>query len=144
MRSKHIIMSKDKEISAFIANWSKDDNLCKNAFIELKDYLSAKDDIVLDFIAREGLTYSLRATHVHQKNRPLFVMVDVIEDEPRWLSVCFYGQMVTDPEETGDFVPDGLLGEDALCFDLESYQSRILGYLRDRIDEAHRRAADTE
>ncbi|MFO8090630.1 MAG: hypothetical protein R6U13_12375 [Desulfatiglandaceae bacterium] len=137
-------MLNDKEISEFIANWPKDDNLCKTAFIELKDYLSAKDDILLDFNARPGISYSLRAAHINQKNRPLFVMVDVIEDEPRWLSVCFYGQMVTDPEETGDFVPDGLLGEDAVCFDLESYQSRILGYLRDRIDEAHRRATTAE
>lgn len=137
-------MSNDNEMNNFITNWSKDDNHCKQAFVELKDYLSNKEDTVLDFIARPGLTYSLRAAHVNQKIRPLFVMVDVIEDEPRWLSVCFYGQLVTDPEETGDFVPDGLLGEDAVCFDLESYQSRMLGYLRDRIDEAHRRAADEE
>jgi hypothetical protein len=137
-------MSNDNKINDFITNWSKDDNHCKQAFLELKDHLSNKDNTVLDFIARPGLTYSLRAAHVNQKSRPLFVMVDVIEDEPRWLSVCFYGQLVTDPEETGDFVPDGLFGEDAVCFDLESYQSRMLGYLRDRIDEAHRRAADEE
>jgi hypothetical protein len=133
---------KNEEITDFIASWSKDDNRCKEAFIELKNYLSAKDDIVLDFIARPDVTYSLRAAHTGQKKRPLFVMVDVIEDEPRWLSVCFYRQMVTDAEETGDFVPDGLLGEDAICFDLERYESQMMGYLKDRIDEAHRQAAD--
>jgi len=135
-------MSKKKELSDFVDSWDKDDNLCKQAFIELKDYLSAKDDIVLDFIARAGVTYSLRAAHVDQKIRPLFVMVDVIEDEPRWLSVCFYALMVSDPDEMGDFVPGGLIGEDAVCFDLESYQPRVLGYLKDRIDEAHRHAVD--
>lgn len=133
---------KNKEMDDFIEGWSKDDNRCKEAFIELKNYLSAKDDIVLDFIARADVTYSLRAAHTAQKKRPLFVMVDVIEDEPRWLSVCFYGQMVTDPDETGDFVPDGLLGEDAICFDLERYEAEMVGYLKDRIDDAHRRAAD--
>jgi hypothetical protein len=133
---------KNKEINDFVGDWSKDDNHCKQAFIELMDYLSGKEDIVLDFIVREGLTYSLRASRADQKKRPLFVMVDVIEDDPRWLSVCFYGQMVTDPDEIGDFVPEGLLGEDAVCFDVERYESQLLGYLKDRIDEAHRRASD--
>ncbi len=63
-------------------------------------------------------------------------MVDVIEDDPRWLSVCFYGDSISDPDEKGDFVPKGLLGEDAVCFDLEAYDEEDLGYLEGRIDEA--------
>jgi hypothetical protein len=38
-------------------------------------------------------------------------MVDVIDDDPevRWLSVCFYGEMITDPDEAGELIPEGLL-----------------------------------
>ena len=63
-------------------------------------------------------------------------VVDVIEDDPRWLSVCFYGEMITDPEEKGDFVPEGLLGEDAVCFDIEEREEGLVQYVQDRLDEA--------
>ena len=73
------IMSKIIKIKDFIAKWSKDENSCKQAFIEMKEYLSSKDGVVFDFNVRPGISYSLRAAHVNQKERPLFVMVDVIE-----------------------------------------------------------------
>ena len=68
-------------------------------------------------------------------------MVDVIEDDPRWLSICFYGEMIDDQEEKGDFVPEGLLGEDAVCFDLERRDEKLIRYIEARIDEACRNAA---
>ncbi len=68
-------------------------------------------------------------------------MVDVIEDSPRWLSVCFYGEMITDPEENGDFVPEGLLGDDAVCFDIEARDKVLIRYIENRLDEAWRSAA---
>jgi hypothetical protein len=45
--------------------------------------------------------------------------------------------MVTDPESRGDSVPGGLLGEDGLCFDVESDSEEMLDYLKLRIIEAH-------
>ena len=68
-------------------------------------------------------------------------MVDVIEDDPRWLSVCFYGDMISDPEEKGDFVPGGLLGQDARCFDINQYSEEELRYIKARMDEACTAAA---
>ena len=44
-------------------------------------------------------------------------------------------------EEKGDFVPEGLLGEDAACFDIETYEADDLQYVRARIDEAFGQAA---
>jgi hypothetical protein len=79
--------------------------------------------------------------HVNQKSRELFVMVDVIDDSPRWLSICFYGEMIADPEEKGDFVPEGLLGEDAVCFDLEEHDGALMRYIEARMDEACRSAS---
>jgi hypothetical protein len=65
-------------------------------------------------------------------------MIDVIDDDPRWLSICFYSEMVSDPEARGDYVPGGLLGEDGLCFDLEPGDEELVSYVTARIDEAHR------
>lgn len=128
------------EIDNFIDQWEESPNKSRNAFLQLKAHLEAKNGVHFEFIAREGLTYSLRASHANQ-SRPLFAMIDVIEDEPRWLSVCFFGDMITDPEEKGDFVPGGLLGEDGHCFDLEEYDADDLAYLEHRMDEACDKAA---
>ncbi len=124
-------------LQAFIEEWTDTEEKTKAAFVQLKDYLAAKEGVVLDYIPREGVTYSLRAAHENQKTRQLFVMVDVIEDQPRWLSVCFYGEMITDPDEQGDYVPEGLLGEDAVCFDIEAYDAADVSYVQSRLDEAH-------
>lgn len=129
-----------QELQSFIDDWSNTDERNKEAFVRLKSYLAAKEGIQLDFIPRPGVTYSLRAVHPNQKQRSLFVMADVIEDDPRWLSVCFYGDMVTDPEEVGDFVPEGLLGEDAACFDIDQYDDTLLQYIESRMDEAYQKA----
>ena len=130
-----------QQLQSFVDDWTATDERNKEAFIRLKSHLEAMDDVQIDFIPRPGVTYSLRAAHRNQKQRSLFVMVDVIEDDPRWLSVCFYGEMITDPDEQGDFVPEGLLGEDAMCFDIDEYDDGLLQYVESRLDEAYRSAA---
>ncbi len=111
-----------ESLTKFLAEWQGDerDKKAKATFKHFKNVLESLAGVKLSFIARESVTYSLRARNDSQNEDALFVMVDVIEDSPRWLSVCFYAQMITDPENLGDFVPEGLLGEDALCFDLEN------------------------
>lgn len=136
-------MKKEAEqaLTEFIEAWKETPEKNKTAFIRFKDFLSGKEGVSLDFNARPGLTYSLRAVHQNQKDKQLFVMVDVIEDAPRWLSVCFYGDMISDPEERGDFVPEGLLGEDALCFDLEQWDDSLVQYIETRLDESWKSAS---
>lgn len=131
-------MEKDKTmtLSAFLEAWQETKEKNKAAFVHFKSHLENKDGVELEFIPRPGLTYSLRASHPNQKEKSLFAMVDVIEDSPRWLSICFYGAMITDPDETGDFVPEGLLGEDAICFDVDAWKDPLIGYIQDRLDEA--------
>lgn len=126
-----------EEIEAFLTAWQDDSEAAKQGFVRLKNLLTAQDGVNLEFHPRPGLTYSLRATHPHH-SRALLAMIDVIEDQPRWLSVCFFGDMIEDPEERGAFVPGGLLGEDALCFDLETCTEDELVYVEARIIEACR------
>ncbi len=134
------------ELDEVLQNWNDTPQRTKKAFIALKDHLSQKSDLTFDFVARPGVSYSLRAKHHRQSQRPLFAMVDIIDDDPdqRWLSVCFFGEMITDPDELGDFVPEGLLGEDAHCFDIEKWDDGLLQYVRDRLDEAEDHAAKAD
>ncbi len=120
----------------FLAQWEDTQEKNKAVFLRLKTFLEGKDGVQLSFLPRPGVTYSLRAVHENQKEKSLFTMVDVIEDSPRWLSVCFYGEMITDPDENGDFVPEGLLGEDAICFDIESWDDDFIAYVETRLGEA--------
>ncbi len=128
----------EQELNTFIKEWkaTPEKNSNKATFLRFKDHLSAQTGVTLDFIARPGVTYSLRAVHAEQKEKNIFVMVDVIEDVERWLSVCFYGDMISDPEEKGDMVPGGLMGEDAVCFDLEEQDESLVTYIEARLDEA--------
>ncbi len=130
----------EQELNTFIEEWKEPQSKNKETFLHLKKYLDKKEGVSLDFIARPGVTYSLRAVHTDQQDEELFVMVDVIEDTTKWLSICFYGDMITDPEERGDFVPGGLLGADALCFDLEEQDEALVRYIETRLDEAYQHA----
>ncbi len=136
-----MIEKETNELSAFIETWEETATNIKTAFLQLKNHLQAKEDSILSFKARPGVSYSLRATCPGQK-RELFVMADVIDDDPpnRWLSVCFYGDMISDPEDIGDLIPEGLLGQDGYCFDIDEGEEGLLTYIKARLDEAYQAA----
>lgn len=132
------------ELTELIEGWTDTPEKTKQAFLELKDLLSSIENLTFEFNARPGVSYSLRPKHENQTDRNLFAMVDIIDDDPeaRWLSVCFYGDLVTDPEEKGDLVPGGLAGDDGYCFDLDEYDEEEVDYLKARLVEAARKAAE--
>ncbi len=133
------------ELANFIASWTEDSNGTKADFVLFKDFLEAQEGVSLSFVPRPGITYSLRAVHALQNKRELFVMLDVIDDDPadRWLSVCFYADMGKDPEQLGDEVPEGLMGEDARCFDLYEHDDTLVKYIQARLFEVIQNAAQT-
>lgn len=131
-----------QELETFLESWTADPNGAKEAFIRFRDFLLTTPDVRFEFKARPGVSYSLRAANPKQ-SRPLFVLVDVVDDEPeaRWLSVCFYADMINDPDELGDFVPSGLMGEDACCLNLEEDDAAMRDYILARLKEAAAAAA---
>ncbi len=133
----------DTNLTAFLDTWSTDPNQTKPCFLDFKKHLESMDGVKFEFIARPGITYSLRAAHANQKKRGLFAMVDIIDDDPadRWLSVCFYNELVDDPKGIGDEVPEGLLGEDAKCFDLYESDTPLVEYIKERLGAACQSAA---
>ncbi|WP_321401113.1 hypothetical protein [Maridesulfovibrio sp.] len=125
------------ELDKFISEWTDDHAGVKEVFVEFKQLLESLDNTEIEFHARPGVTYSMRGVKKGQDKWPLFTMVDVIDDDPsnRWLSVCFFGDCINDPDELGDFVPGGLLGQDGHCFDADDAESKE--YIAARIKEAH-------
>ena len=49
--------------------------------------------------------------------------------------------MITDPDELGDYVPEGLMGEDACCFNLDEDDAAVRDYIAARLAEAAKNAA---
>ncbi len=133
-----------REIDAWLINWLEDPLNAKSAFIQYYTWLK-ENNMTLAFNDRPGISYSLRASHHEHATRPLFVLVDIVDDVPseRWLSVCFYNDMVQDPDELGDFVPNGLMNEDALCLNLDEENDEMRAYIQKRIEEAAKSAQDS-
>lgn len=125
------------ECNSFLNQWEVDPNAVKPVFERFKKFLESREGLKMAFKARPGVSFSLRgACPAHE--RDMFVMVDVVDDDPaeRWLSVCFYDDMVTDPDELGDWVPEGLMGKDARCFDVSEDNPDLIAYVESRIAEA--------
>jgi len=133
-----------KPLEAFITSWKETPSKTKQAFTQIYEHLKTLEDITLEFNARPNVSFSLRPRHNSQTNRSLFAMVDVIDDDPdeRWLSVCFYREMITDPDEAGDLIPGGLLGEDGYCFDLYEYDTNEINYIKKRLSQAWENAKE--
>ena len=129
-------------LETLLNEWEDTETRTRQAFLEIKEHIMAMEGIKLEFNARPGVSYSLRPCHTKQTDRKLFAMADVIDDDPatRWLSVCFYGDMITDPDEMGDLIPEGLLGEDGYCFDLDEYDEGDVAYIKERLTEAYNAA----
>ena len=131
-----------QELDTFLAGWEENALQVKKSFVLLKNYVADRNDIAFTFKARPGVSYSLRVKHALQSKRELFVIMDVIDDpENRWLSICFYPDMITDPDDRGVLIPLGLLGEDGYCFDFEEWDEEYLEYLKTRLDEACEKAS---
>ncbi|SMC76791.1 hypothetical protein SAMN02746065_109164 [Desulfocicer vacuolatum DSM 3385] len=131
-----------EKLDALLDEWEDTETLTRKAFIAIKDHIMAMEGITLEFNARPGVSYSLRPRHTNQSKRNLFAMADVIDDDPkeRWLSVCFYEDMITDPDEEGDLIPEGLMGDDGYCFDLDEYDESAVEYIKTRLTEAFKSA----
>ena len=129
-----------KNLSGILDKWTRDEMNMKDAFLRLANRFSEKNLAVLSVVPRPGISYSLRVrAKAEAEEGTLITMIDIVDDDPdnRWLSVCFYGDCVTDPEEEGNLVPGGLLGEDGYCFDLYENNQNTITYLEQRIDEAY-------
>jgi hypothetical protein len=126
-------------LDTFLAGWEAAPGGARDAFLHLRDFLAGLPGTAFAYRGRPGVSHSLRAARAGQAVRPLFAIIDVIDDDPaaRWISACMYADLASDPAELATPVPGGILGEDALCFDLEDSDPELLAYVEQRLAEAH-------
>lgn len=132
-----------QDIEAFLDGWKGERQPMRDWFRRFYRELSTMEGVNVNFVARPGVSYSIRPVHKKQTDRETFAIVDVIDDDPeeRWLSVCFYEDMITDPGERGELIPGGLAGKDGYCFDLTENDEKLAHYMLDRLKEAGAAAA---
>ena len=126
-----------QDFENFLSAWTEDPCNAKPVLERFRLLLLSLEGISLVYHCRPGVSYSIRARGTAQKKRDLFVLVDVVDDDPqnRWLSVCFYADMIKDVDEKGDWVPEGLFGEDANCFNYDEESAEMEAYIAERLKE---------
>jgi hypothetical protein len=136
-------MTAAQEIESFLNSWPGEVQPMRGWFERFYRELAAIEGVTFTFAARPGVSYSMRPVHRNQKEKTLFAIIDVIDDDPgeRWLSVCFYEEMITDPAGRGEVIPGGLSGQDGYCFDMYENDEELAAYLLDRLQEAAAAAA---
>ncbi|MCB2188923.1 MAG: hypothetical protein KQJ78_21085 [Deltaproteobacteria bacterium] len=134
-----------KALEDLLALWPENQLAVRDHLLALKAAAEALPGAVWSFLPRPGVSYSLRFTLDPApvgRTRPVFFLVDTVplaEDE-FLLSVCFYEDEITDPEERGNAIPQGLFNETGYCFDMDEEDEDLLGYCLERLKEAHGRA----
>jgi hypothetical protein len=128
-----------EEFCAFLQEWAGSASPVRDFLLQLRAIVLELNGTELDFLARPGVSYSLRAEVASGGHARLLILMDVVDDDPgnRWLSVCFYADAVSDPQGVGNLVPKGILGEDGYCFDVFGEDASLLGYLTQRIRESY-------
>lgn len=129
-------MSEDTSLNALnplFEEWGTE-NPMRVSFDSLRAHVEALENVELSANARPGVSWSLRVKKVGSE-RPFYAMVDVVDDDPseRWLSVCFYDDVTDDTEERGDWIPGGLSGQDARCFNIEEPDDEFVAYVANQL-----------
>lgn len=130
-----------QQFEQFLEYWPADLAGLKKAYLQLKAWAEALPGAKTGFVARPGVSHSLRfdlEPRPAGRQRPVFFLVDVVDaGGERFLSVCFYEDEVSDPQDLGNAIPQGLFQETGYCFDLEDDDPDLLAYLLERLAQAH-------
>ena len=128
-----------REVEEFLNGWQEEIPAVKGCFSRLVAGLRILEGVTCTFMARPGMSYSLRPKHYRQQDRNFFMVIDIIDDDPeaRWLSICFYADLINDPDGRGEVIPGGLAGGDGYCFDLFADDEDQMSYLEKRCLEAY-------
>jgi hypothetical protein len=133
-------------LSIVLDEWPAEQAGLKKAFLRLKKYAATKESVEWSFVSRPGVSYSLRFDlnpRPAGRERPVFFLTDVVVAGELFLSVCFYEDELSDPEELGNAIPQGLFQETGYCFDVDEAncgEEILLSYLEERIDQAYAKA----
>ena len=131
----------DMTLEQFLEQWPSAEAGLKKSLLAYRQGVLDMQGVGESFLPRPGVSYSLRwdlDPKPEGREKPLFAMADVVPlgEEELMLSLCFYGDDISDPDELGNFIPDGLYGENGHCFDLEGDDPDLVAYCLQRAAEA--------
>lgn len=131
----------DLSLEQFLEQWPAGQAGLKKSLLAYRQGVLELRGVSEAFLPRPGVSYSLRwdlDPRPGGRRRPLFALADVVplgQDE-MMLSVCFYADEISDPEEVGNAIPRGLFDETGYCFDLEGEDPDLVAYCLTRVAEA--------
>lgn len=131
----------DLSLEEFLEQWPSAEAGLKKSLLAYRQGVLGLPGVAESFLPRPGVSYSLRwdlEPKPQGRAKPLFAMADVVPlgGDELMLSLCFYGDDISDPEELGNFIPGGLYGENGHCFDLEGDDPELVAYCLARAAEA--------
>ena len=128
------------ELKSLYSTWPPEQQDLRRAFERLSSRAAALEGASCSLVSRPGVSHSFRTTLADPgaRPRPVFFLADVVAapGDPWFLSVCFYEDEITDPDEIGNAIPQGLFDETGYCFDVDDDDGELAGYLEARMDEA--------
>lgn len=132
----------ESELASVFENWPAGQQELVALMKELKGQALARPGAAWELVSRPGVSHSLRFT-LQGSSRPVVMLLDAayLAADMLTISVCFYADMVDDPEEMGEEIPGGLLGQDGYCFDADEEDPGAVDYLKARVDAAFGAAA---
>lgn len=141
-------MDESTTFEEIFRNWPENQKGLYKAFARLTDQAQNQPECTWKLLARPGISYSFRAAPADgppSRKRPVYFLVDIVisQADPWFLSVCFYEDEISDPEDLGNPIPQGLFQETGYCFDVDDFDPRQLEYLEERMIEARQSALES-
>ncbi len=134
-----------EDLQKFLNEWTVDPNNVKPLLMSLLEHTERLPEIRVRYKNRPGISHSVRLVNSSLPGGGFFALIDVVNDDPenRWLSVCFYADMVNDYAKKGDYIPGALGGADSICYSVED-PAGFEDYLKEKINEAFVRSASAD
>ncbi|MBV1717254.1 MAG: hypothetical protein KMY53_02770 [Desulfarculus sp.] len=131
----------DMTLDQFLEQWPSAEAGLKKSLLAYRQGVMDMQGVGESFLPRPGVSYSLRwdlDPKPDGREKPLFAIADVVPlgEEELMLSLCFYDEEISDPDELGNLIPGGLFGQDGYCFDLEGDDPELVAYCLQRASEA--------
>ncbi len=130
-------------VRELLDSWPRPQAALKEILLQLLQKAGSFSGLGLELVSRSGVSHSLRFSIA--RKRPVVFLIDLVDlgGGDLMLSVCFYQDEISDPQELGNAIPQGLFQETGYCFDVEQGDAALLPYLAARMDQAWQAAQAT-
>lgn len=125
----------EESFKRFLSAWRDNGSDVRTVFVEILRRFEERSALRFEFSAHDHAGHTLRVLHP-DLSRSIVAIVEIPDDSdcPRTFAIRFYESMVRDPKEWGEWIPRGILGEDARNFIIESDRPALADYILERTE----------